>query len=101
MYLRSRIWASSRGQTQRVWLDVKFDSTQFQKKVPQSEFVCKSYDHLTEARLGHGFRRRNMTQNQNRLRQKLVVCHSNCSARLIQWMERLKQGFVMNLGLAK
>jgi hypothetical protein len=34
-------------------LDVKFDSTQFQKEVPQSEFVCKSYDRFTEARPGH------------------------------------------------
>jgi hypothetical protein len=43
-------------------------------KVPQSEFVCKSYDHFTEARLGYGSGRRNMTRNRNRLKQKLVVC---------------------------
>jgi hypothetical protein len=32
--LRSRIWSSSSGQTQLgwVWLDTKFDSTQFEKK---------------------------------------------------------------------
>jgi hypothetical protein len=44
------------------------------KKVPQSEFVCKSYDHFTEARLGYGSRRWNMTRNRNRVRQKLAVC---------------------------
>jgi hypothetical protein len=38
------------------------------KKVPQSEFVCKSYDHFTEARPGYGSGRWNMTQNQNRIR---------------------------------
>jgi hypothetical protein len=53
---------------------VKFDSTQFQKKVPQSEFVWKSYDRFTEARLGYGSERQNMTQNQNWVRQKFVVC---------------------------
>jgi hypothetical protein len=55
-------------------LDAKFDSTQFFKKVSQSEFVCKSYDDFTEARPGYGFERRNMTQNQNRVKQKLVIC---------------------------
>jgi hypothetical protein len=69
--LRSRIWASSHGQTR---LDAKFNSTQFQKKVPQSEFVCKSYDRFTEARPGYGSRRQNMTRNQNWVRQKLAVC---------------------------
>jgi hypothetical protein len=34
----------------RVWLDAKFDSSQFFKKVPQSKFVCKSYNRFTEAR---------------------------------------------------
>jgi hypothetical protein len=56
-----------------VWLDAKFDSTQF-KKVHQSEFVCKSYDRFIEARPGYGCLRRNMTRNQNRVRQKLAVC---------------------------
>jgi hypothetical protein len=56
-----------------VWLDAKFDSTQF-KKVHQSEFVCKSYDRFIEARPGYGCVRRNMTRNQNRVRQKLAVC---------------------------
>jgi hypothetical protein len=56
------------------WLDVKFDSTQFQKKVPQSKFVRKSYDRFTKACPGHGFGRRNMSQNQNQVRQKLAVC---------------------------
>jgi hypothetical protein len=42
---------------------VKFDSTQFQKKVPQFEFVCKSYDRFIEARSGYGSERQNMTQN--------------------------------------
>jgi hypothetical protein len=59
-----------------VWLDAKFDSTQFQKKVPQSEFVCKSYVHFTEARIGYGSRRRNMTRNRNQVRQKLAICDS-------------------------
>jgi hypothetical protein len=44
------------------------------KKVPQSEFVCKSYDRFTEAHPGYGSGRRNMTQNRNRVRQKLAVC---------------------------
>jgi hypothetical protein len=56
------------GMTGGVWWDAKFDSTQFQKKVPQSEFVCKSYDSCTEARLGYGSGRQNMTRNQNRVR---------------------------------
>jgi hypothetical protein len=56
----------------RFWLDAKFDSTQFKKKVPQSEFVCKSYDHFTKARPGYGSGRRNMTRNQNWVRQKAV-----------------------------
>jgi hypothetical protein len=43
------------------------------KKVPQSEFVCKSYDRFTEARPGYGSGRRNMTQNRNRVRQKLAI----------------------------
>jgi NAD-dependent dihydropyrimidine dehydrogenase PreA subunit len=73
----------------------------FKKKVPQSKFICKSYGRFTEARPGHGFRRPNMTQNQNQLGQNLVVCHGNCSARLMQWMERLKQGFTTNLGFMK
>jgi hypothetical protein len=46
-----------------VWMDAKFDSTHFLKKVPQSEFVCKSYDRFTKSRLGYGSRRQNMTQN--------------------------------------
>jgi hypothetical protein len=50
----------------------------------------QSYDHFTEARPGYGSERRNMTQNRNWVRQ-----------RLIQWMERLKHGVTMNLGLAK
>jgi hypothetical protein len=44
----------------------------FKKKVPQSEFVCKSYDRFTEAHPGYGSGRRNMTRNQNRVRQKLL-----------------------------
>jgi hypothetical protein len=57
-----------------VWLDAKFDSNQFQKKVPQSEFVCKSYDRFTKARPSHCSGRQNMTRNRNRVRQKRVVC---------------------------
>jgi hypothetical protein len=75
--VRSRIWATSCGKTRLgwVWLDVKFDSTQiFFKKVPQSEFVCKSYDRFIEARPGYGSGRRDMTWNRNRVRQKLIVC---------------------------
>jgi hypothetical protein len=56
------------GKPDWVWWDAKFDSTQFQKKVPQSEFVCKSYDHFTKARPGYGAGRQNMTQNRNRVR---------------------------------
>jgi hypothetical protein len=55
-------------------LDAKFDSTQFQKKVPQTEFICKSYDRFTEARPGYGSVRQNMTLNQNWVRQKLTIC---------------------------
>jgi hypothetical protein len=55
-------------------LDANFDSTQFQKKVSQSEFVCKSYDRFIEARPGYGSGRRNMTRNRNQVRQKLAVC---------------------------
>jgi hypothetical protein len=47
---------------------LKFDSTQFQKKVSQSEFVCKSYDRFTEAHPGYGSGRQNMTRNQNWVR---------------------------------
>jgi hypothetical protein len=57
-----------------AWLDAKFNSTKFQKKVSQSEFVCKSYDRFTELRPGCGSGRRNTTRNQNRVRQKLAVC---------------------------
>jgi hypothetical protein len=57
-----------------VWWDAKFDSTQFQKKVPQPKFICKIYDRFTEARPGYGSERWNMTQNRNRLRQKLAIC---------------------------
>jgi hypothetical protein len=57
-----------------VWLDAKFDSTQFFKKVHQSEFLCKSYDRFTKAHPGYGSGRRNMTRNRNRVRQKLAVC---------------------------
>jgi hypothetical protein len=57
-----------------VWLDAKFDSTQFKKKVPQYEFVCKSYDRFIETCPGYGSGRQNMTWNQNRVRQKLTVC---------------------------
>jgi hypothetical protein len=42
------------GKPSRVWWDAKFDSTHFQKKVPQSEFVCKSYDRFIEARPSYG-----------------------------------------------
>jgi hypothetical protein len=55
-------------------LDAKFDSTQFQKKVPESEFVCKSYDRFIETRPGYGSGSRNMTQNQNWVRQKVAIC---------------------------
>jgi hypothetical protein len=58
-------WANPLGW---VWWDVKFDSTQFQKKVPQSELVCKSYDRFTKARPGYGSGRQNMTRNRNRVR---------------------------------
>jgi hypothetical protein len=44
------------------------------KKVPQSEFVCKSYDRFTKARPSYGSGRQNMTRNRNRVRQKLAVC---------------------------
>jgi hypothetical protein len=46
----------------------------FKKNVPQSEFVCKSYDRFTETRPGYGSERHNMTQNRNWVRQKLAVC---------------------------
>jgi hypothetical protein len=58
------------------WLDVKFDSTHFFKKVHQSEFICKIYDRFTEARPGYGSVRQNMTRNRNQVRQKLAVCDS-------------------------
>jgi hypothetical protein len=45
----------------------------FEKKVPQSEFICKSYDRFIEARPDYDSRRRNMTRDQNRVRQKLIV----------------------------
>jgi hypothetical protein len=45
----------------------------FKKKVPQSEFVCKSYDRFIEARPGYGSGMWSMTRNQNRVRQKLTV----------------------------
>jgi hypothetical protein len=67
------------------------------KKVPQSEFVCKSYDRFTEARLGYDSGRLNMTQN--RLGKAKTCCLR--WQRLIRWMERLKQGVTMNLGLTK
>jgi hypothetical protein len=44
------------------------------KKVPQSEFVWKNYDHFTEARPGYGSGRQYMSWNRNRVRQKLAVC---------------------------
>jgi hypothetical protein len=34
----------------------------------------QSYDHFTEARSGYSSRRRNMTRNRDRVRQKLAVC---------------------------
>jgi hypothetical protein len=34
-----------------VWLDAKFDSTQFQKKLPNFEFGSQSYAHFTEPAL--------------------------------------------------
>jgi hypothetical protein len=46
----------------------------FKKKVPQYEFICKNYDRFTEARLGYGSERQNMTQNRNQVRQKLAIC---------------------------
>jgi hypothetical protein len=46
----------------------------FKKKLPQSEFVCKSYDRFTEARPGYDSGRRNMTRNRNWVRQKLAIC---------------------------
>jgi Leu/Phe-tRNA-protein transferase len=67
-------WANP---TRVVWWDAKFDSIQFQKKVPQSKFVCKSYDRFTEARPGCGSGRQNMTRNRNWVRHKLAVCDSN------------------------
>jgi hypothetical protein len=69
-WLRSRIWASSHGQTQLGW---GFGGMRnlilpnFKKK-PQSEFVCKSYDRFPEAHLGYGSGRQNMTRNRNRVR---------------------------------
>jgi hypothetical protein len=44
------------------------------KKVPQSEFVCKSYDRFIEACSDYGSGRQDMTQNRNRVRQKLAIC---------------------------
>jgi hypothetical protein len=58
-------------------MDVKFDSTQFKKKVAQSEFVSKIYDRFTEARPDYDSGRWNMTRNRNRVRQKLAVCDGN------------------------
>jgi hypothetical protein len=46
----------------------------FSKKVPQSKFVCKSYDRFTDAHRGYGSRRQNMTRNRNWVRQKLAIC---------------------------
>jgi hypothetical protein len=42
------------------------------KKVPQSKFICKSYDGFTKARPGHGSGRWNLTRNRNRVRQKIL-----------------------------
>jgi hypothetical protein len=46
----------------------------FKKKVPQSEFVCKSYDRFTEARPDYGSERQNMTRNRYRVRKTLAIC---------------------------
>jgi hypothetical protein len=98
--LRSRIWASSREQTRLgwVWLDANFDSTQFFKKVTQSKFVWKSYDRFTEARLGYDSGR---CKYDSELKSGKAKTCCLWWQRLIQWMERLKQGFTINLGLAK
>jgi hypothetical protein len=74
--LRSWIWASSRGQTWLGWglVGCEIWFYPISKKVPQSEFVCKSYDRFTEAHPGYGSGRQNMTRNRNRVRQKLAVC---------------------------
>jgi hypothetical protein len=93
--LRSQIWASSRGQTRLGWGLVVCEIWFYPiwKKVPQSEFVCRSYDHFTTARPGYGSGRRNMIRNRNQVRQKLVVCDGKgwsngwkCSNRISQWI---------------
>jgi hypothetical protein len=65
--LRSRIWAFSRGQTQLGWCLVGCGIWFYpiSKKVPQSKFVCKSYDRFIEACPGYGAGRQNMTRNRN------------------------------------
>jgi hypothetical protein len=72
--LRSQIWASSRGQPRLGWglVGCEIWFYPISKKIPQSEFVCKSYDYFTEARLGYSSERWNMTRNRNRVRQKLA-----------------------------
>jgi hypothetical protein len=93
--LKSRIWASSHRQPWLGWglAGCKIWFYPIFKKVPQSEFVCKSYDRFTEARPGYGSGRQNMTRNQNRVRRKLAVCDGKCwsngwkgSNRVSQWI---------------
>jgi hypothetical protein len=76
--LRSRIWASCHGQTRLGWglVGCEIWFYPISKKVPQSEFICKSYDRFTKARPGYGSGRRNMTRHRNWVRQKLTVCDS-------------------------
>jgi hypothetical protein len=76
------------------WWNAKFDPTQFQKKyinpssylkvmtvLPKHVFWKTEYD--SESKSG-----------------KVKTCYL-LRQRLIQWMERIKQGFTMNLGLVK
>jgi hypothetical protein len=94
--LRNQILAYSRGPTWLGWglvgCEIWFYPIFF-KKVPQLEFIYKSYDRFTEARPSYSCRRRNMTQNRNQVRQKLVVCNGKGwsngwkgSNRVSQWI---------------
>jgi hypothetical protein len=97
--LRSRIWASSRGQTRlgfglvgcEIWFYPIKKSTSIRVRMQKLWPFCWSMS---------GLRFWKAEYDSESKSGKAKTC---CLwwQRMIQWMERLKQGFTMNLGLAK
>jgi hypothetical protein len=97
--LRSRIWASSHGQTQLGWCLVGCEIW-FYPILKKTSIRVRMQKLWPFYRRAYGSRFWKVEYDTESKSDKAKTC-CMWQQRLIHWMERLKQGFTMNLGLAK